>query len=70
MVLAEQIVDWLAANPGKPQSVAEIAAAIPDASPPDVERVCDQLRAEGKLGRNGANTAASPYRFYIKRPPP
>jgi hypothetical protein len=70
MTLAYQILDLLAANPGKPHSVAEIAAAIPGAAHPDVEQACNQLRAQGKLGRNGANTDASPYRFYLKRSPP
>jgi len=67
MALTYQIVDWLVANPGRPQSVAEIAAAIPGAAQSDVERACNRLRAQGKLGRNGANTDASPYRFYLKR---
>jgi len=70
MILGHQIVDWLAANPGRPQSMAEIAAAIPGAVQSDVEHACNQLRAQGKLGRNGANTDASPYRFYLKRSAP
>jgi hypothetical protein len=67
--LADNIVAWLTANPSRPQSVAEIAAAIQGATQADVEQACNQLRAQGKLGRNGANTDASPYRFYLKRSP-
>jgi hypothetical protein len=70
MQLADQILDLLAANTGRPQSVAEIAAAIPGAAHSDVEQACNELRAQGRLGRNGANTDASPYRFYLKRGPP
>ena len=59
MLLADQIVDWLMANPGSPQSVAEIVTAIPGANRADAEEVCNVLRAQRKLGRNGADIAAS-----------
>ena len=62
-----KIVDWLAAHPGAPQSVAEIAAAIPGSDPRIVQQLCEQLRAASRVGRNGANTSSSPLRYYMKR---
>jgi len=62
-----KIIDWLAAHPGAPQSVAQIAAAIPGSDPRIVEQLCEKLRAASRIGRNGANTSASPLRYYIKR---
>jgi hypothetical protein len=67
MVLSSLITDGLNAHPGNPQSVAEIAAAIPGSRWEDILYRCEELRADGKVGRNGANTAISPLRFYMKR---
>jgi hypothetical protein len=60
-------VSWLDAHPGDPQSLAEIAAAIPEATRSNMSRTCMLLRMQGVLGRNGADTTASPHRYYVKR---
>ena len=70
MTLAERIVSWLDAHPGEPQSVAEIAAAIPEATRSNIARTCMLLRMQGAVGRNGANTTKSPHRYYMKRKAP
>jgi hypothetical protein len=67
LIADAKIIDWLAAHPGAPQSVAEIAAAIPGSDPLIVRQLCEQLRATSRVGRNGANTASSPLRYYLKR---
>ena len=50
-----------------PRSVNELAQAFPEARAVDIERACYDLRERGRLGRNGADTHSSPYRFYVKR---
>lgn len=66
MNLASQIEAILLAHPAEPMSVAELAQAIPGSVQGDVQEACHALRLCHRLGRNGANTAASPYRFYLK----
>jgi hypothetical protein len=70
VTLAERILSWLDAHPGEPQSVAELAAAIPEATRSDIVRTCVLLRMQGAVGRNGADTTASPHRYYMKRKRP
>jgi DNA-binding IclR family transcriptional regulator len=64
-MLTDRIVKHLAAL-GTPQSVAEIARAL-TVKASEIERACYALREQRQLGRNGADTPASPFRFYLKR---
>jgi hypothetical protein len=66
-MLDDRIVDWLTAHSGRPQSVAELAAAIPEATPTNTVRTCILPRTQDIIGRYGASTIESPYRFYVKR---
>jgi hypothetical protein len=68
--LAEGIMSWLVAHPGEPQSLDELAAAVPQATRSNIARTCTLLRMQGVLGRNGADTATSPHRYYMKRKAP
>ncbi len=53
-------------HPSKPMSVEEITANLPGHLYADVEAACIRLRSEGKLGRNGADTESSPFRYCRK----
>lgn len=66
MSIAEKIEALLRDRIGHPMSVEELAGAIPSVTRADILEVCTQLRAQRRLGRNGANSPASPYRFYLK----
>ena len=66
MDLAAHIEVVLLADPGVPKSVSELAAEIPGSAWVNVEFTCYALRARLRLGRNGAGTSESPYRFYLK----
>jgi len=66
MTLAEQIEAVLLAHPGQPLSVAELSARLPGRLRPHIEAACVELREQGRLGRNGADTHAKPFRFYLK----
>ena len=67
MTLGERIVNWLDAHPGEPQSISEIANALPEATRSGIVGACILLNRQGVLGRNGAGTATKPYRYYVKR---
>ena len=66
MPIADKIESVLRARIGHPMSVAEISAAIPRSLKAHVAFVCERLRSQGRLGRNGANQPGKPYRFYLK----
>lgn len=66
MPIAAKIEAVLRANLGRPMSVAELSAAIPQSLKADVAVACERLRRQARLGRNGANTPAKPHRFYLK----
>ena len=65
-MLANKIVEHLSATVF-PQSVAELGRALPGAEKADIEQACYLLRTQRQLGRNGADTPANPYRYYLKR---
>jgi hypothetical protein len=65
-MLREKILYWLSAHPNQPQSVEQLAAAIPGTSKAELVDECELLRSEALLGRNGANSVASPFRFYLR----
>jgi hypothetical protein len=65
MPAVARILDVLCHRLGKPQSVAEIAQALPDVAPADVEATVNRLRRERKLAREGAGTPDQPYRFHL-----
>lgn len=67
MTLNDRIKEQLAARPDEPQSVMQLSAAITEASCASVASACVLMRMQGIPGRNGAGTAASPFRFYMKR---
>jgi hypothetical protein len=54
-------------TPGRPKSVEELAAEIPEASPASILAACMEMREQRKLGRNGAGKPGSPFRFYLKK---
>lgn len=64
--LHDGIVRFLAAHKGDPQTLEQIAAAIPEATVKDVQSACILLRVQGAIGRNGAGSLTKPYRFYPK----
>lgn len=65
-MLRASIVKYLSMYPGKPQALDDLAAALPGNSKEDIQKQCEKLRSEALLGRNGANTSVSPYRYYLK----
>ena len=65
--IEEKIEAALRERLGHPMSVAELVAAIPGGSRAEVWDACTRLREQGRLGRNGADTPSSPYRFYLKK---
>ena len=67
MTLTDRIKAWLAAHPGEPQSVTQLAAAIPEASSTSIASTCILMRMQGIIGRDGAGTLARPYRFFLKK---
>jgi len=65
--IEEKIEAALRERLGHPMSVAELAAVIPGGTHTEIWTACTGLREWGRLGRNGANTPSSPYRFYLKK---
>ena len=66
VLIGEKIEAVLREHLGHPMSLAELQAAIPGSTRRKLTAACMQLREQGRLGRNGANTQSSPYRFYLK----
>jgi hypothetical protein len=65
-MLENKILEHLSAT-AIPLSVAELGRALPAAASAEIEHACYLLRTQRRLGRNGANTPASPYRYYLKQ---
>src|SRR5437868_6958308 len=66
VVLTAQILAVLKEHIGHPMSPAEIADEIPQAETDQVEVRCYALRAKVLVGRNGAGSERTPFRFYLK----
>ncbi len=64
--LGQKIEAVLREHLGHPMSIAELKAAIPGSTGAELWGACTELREQSRLGRNGANTPSSPYRFYLK----
>lgn len=67
MSLDERILAWLEAHRGEPQSIEQLSAAIPEASPASILSACTELREQRRVGRNGAGLPGRPFCFYLKR---
>jgi hypothetical protein len=65
--IEEKIEAALRERLGHPMSVVELVAVIPGSTITEIWAACTRLRDQGRLGRNGADTPSSPYRFYLKK---